>query len=1295
MIEEEIIKQYPSLVARPYLMIKDDFQRKDMQRFWFENTISFLAVLSAAELVKFYKDLKSKVADLGNDEGKKEQKEKYIAIIQSLQENKSLTMVGLEHMALGKWVMMLRETTKTLQEFNAANTIPELVEFYHGKNGKNNAKMIDKFVSIRNDDAHGNPIPEDKLKAELDKRQKIIDSLLDELGFLKNYLLILPEKLEIEGSSQFYICKQFVGNDIVNTKQTFEFAPQLSEVMLINSAMKDERLSLDPLLLYLGIQDDDNNFLGIFSKYSSKDETEAKYLNLDGSATIDLVNFGQDDGIDLMAERQSYSEIYSDPESFQVNLNVEIKFEDSSINIKEESIFALSVDNRKSTDIEVARVVMDIPKHINILEKPVCDDSCSIDISDNQLIIGFDRFEDNQKVDINPIKYLISEQGSYTLDGGRVLYSYYRTLADKESGNLTEEEIEFGGMTIEAKDKNSRDKMIPVVNINKGFVDADGNPIQNVKIGEDFIFKIVVTNIGFSSAKNVMLDLIFPDHINLKQGKETIRLGQLNPFEMRVFKYVLNSHLPNIYTIAMQNILYMDSHSTRYSTRCADEHFIIVRSDLAKEFVYGVKEHIEDLYIDEDEKKNITEMVKSLGEATSVDAQEVYKEAETEAVIRIIRDLVERTADKKELKIVEKIYEEGKRDSKITNTNPRKFLVFSSKDMPFFAINLSKGYEPEFFALRTNIDKRFDKVKVKQAVVREGSYTLDHSIDFSEIKYNEKYGRAFFNQWLNIVLTKFDKEYMTWKALTNKVGQEYGEPITYISGYFSKHYWDDASRESGVNSHYTLIDRGNSQFYYIAFCANATKNFKSIMQEKMKDKKYFTFLNGYISKDKTRLYGSEQLAYYMQRSDSGRATKFPAIMMSVKDDQSMDSMMSKSQELWEYLCLAHSLDLLESDRFSEKVESPRLQEFARQLFEKGSAIKLSEKYGRYGLLEIYSLKEFKPNSSNFRDAMAFIEPTGSGLKVWVKFFEEPNRFGVEILGSHFTVNGPPQERWIYSGIIKSREPEKLEFVLNMILDIADTYKKDRKAIWPNFIQKGMLLNYGQVDVGFFILLKNIIQGKRQYREVLQNFIELNMESELKRTIRNLNELEEKLNYMSPLIVPDNEDGEFKIRLEFEDTIRELYEEKPDFTYLEEGPALFRIYATQVSKGYTGFKKRVASPSGVVYLIVRNVDNKFFQKYHLDIIPKVGNMIEYSVLLNDCKKECMDGESVELRNMFSSLNEKFDNKIEFIIEGNKNKRLRIAYKYKFSDFDIELEAMQRICNEFFTEAVKDIELLCES
>ena len=1278
MIEQEIIKQYPSLVARPYLLIKDDFQRKDMQRFWFENTISFLAVLSAAELVKYYKSLK----------GKEEKSEKDLKTIQELQEHKSLTMVGLEHMALGKWVMMLRETTKTLQEYSVTTTVPELVEFYHGKNGKNNAKTIDKIVSIRNDDAHGNPIPEDKLSAELDKRQKLIDSLLNELTFLSDYQLILPEKLEIEGSKQYYMCKQFIGNDLVNTKQTFEFSPQISEVMLINQTKKDERLSLNPLLLYLGVQDEENDFLGIFSKYSSKDGTEAKYLNLDGSGTIDLVNFGQSSEIDLMSDRQSYNEIYSDPESFQVNLNVEMKFEESSIDItnKEGSSFSLLINNSKSTDIEKAKVVLDIPKNINIVEVPKCDESCSAELVDSQLIIKFDNFEDNQKVEIAPLKYTISEQGSYSLDSGRVLYEYYRTLADKESGQLTEEEILFEGVVIEANDPNSRDKMVPVININKGFVDEDENPIQNVRIGENFIFKVVVTNIGFSSAKNVMIDLVFPDNINLKQGKETITLGQLNPFEVKTFKYVLSSHLPDIYTITMQNVLYTDSQNIRHSTRCADEHFIIVRSDLIKEFMYKVKDHIDDLYIDDEEKENIISMIKTLVEATSIDAEQTYKEAETEAVIKIVRDLVEKTAAKKDLQVVEKIYEEGKRDSKITNSNPRKFLIFSSKEMPFFAINLSKGYEPEFFALSTNIDKRFDKVVLKQAVVKEGSYTLDHSIDFSEIKYDEKYGKDFFAQWLNIILTRFSKEYLTWKELTENIGKVYGGPLKYHSGYFTLEYDKNASNESGVTRHHTFIDRNDSQSYYVSFDCSPSQSFKKIMSEHMEDKSYFTFLSHTSVKDRVRLYNAKNLSYYLQTSDTGRASKYPAISLSIRDEQSMDSMMEKTQELWEYLCLSHSLDLLDNDDFKGQNFIEEMKQFVEALFEKGFALRVNEK--DKNMLDIYPLKYFKPHTATERDCIGFIKKSYSGWQIFLDFFV--NEIDDELADELSLITGNTildKVRWIKLDI---KSIEQLNMLTKTVLKQAEQYNVNKLAIWPSKMQRDMILNHGQTDSGFFIVLKNILSGVNNYKEILEDFKSMALDKELDRTLKRSELFPVDAGYESPLFLEgEDENKVIHINPALEDTLQLLYEEDSSFNYLEEGPALFRIQTKLISQKYEYLSNRTPYNGGMVDNSYK-ANNKFFKVCLFLLNPLKDKKVEFSLVFYDCK-EAVD-ELIE--KTYVELNGKFNNELVFGRSGHKNQHIKVTYIYSFNNFDEELEKMQTICHDFFTEAENGIEKLNE-
>jgi len=186
---KELVKEFPSLIARPYLLIKDDLQKKDMQRFWFENTISFLAVLAGSDLVNWYRELKFKE--------KKTEKDK--EILEKLQNHPSLTNVGLDQMSLGKWVMMLRESTKILKEENVKNLVfPEIVDFYHAN--KENEKIINTLVTIRNNDAHGNPIPQDKLDKELNKRQEMIDKLITNLSFLKDYKLIYPESIEIIGS---------------------------------------------------------------------------------------------------------------------------------------------------------------------------------------------------------------------------------------------------------------------------------------------------------------------------------------------------------------------------------------------------------------------------------------------------------------------------------------------------------------------------------------------------------------------------------------------------------------------------------------------------------------------------------------------------------------------------------------------------------------------------------------------------------------------------------------------------------------------------------------------------------------------------------------------------------------------------------------------------------------------------------------------------------------------------------------------------------------------------------------
>ena len=127
---------------------------------------------------------------------------------------------------------------------------------------------------IRNKDAHGEPIAKDKLKNELDKRQKLINEIVKDLNFIQEYELILPEKLEIEDSQPIYYYKIFKGNETITKKGKFNFSPTLNDVILLDKN-QEEIINLSPYILYLGIEHLDKNFLGIFSSYMNKEQTQA------------------------------------------------------------------------------------------------------------------------------------------------------------------------------------------------------------------------------------------------------------------------------------------------------------------------------------------------------------------------------------------------------------------------------------------------------------------------------------------------------------------------------------------------------------------------------------------------------------------------------------------------------------------------------------------------------------------------------------------------------------------------------------------------------------------------------------------------------------------------------------------------------------------------------------------------------------------------------------------------------------------------------------------------------------
>jgi len=442
-----------------------------------------------------------------------------------------------------------------------------------------------------------------------------------------------------------------------------------------------------------------------------------------------------------------------------------------------------------------------------------------------------------------------------------------------------------------------------------------------------------------------------------------------------------------------------------------------------------------------------------------------------------------------------------------------------------------------------------------------------------------------------------------------------------------------------------------------------------------------------LTKEKTRLYNSKNLSYYFSSTDGERISRLPAVNAYVKDDKSMENMLTHTKELWDHLCLAHSLDLLDSETFKDQKFLDEMKIFVNKLFEKGFALRQNSKNG--DMLDIYPLKHFKPHTATERDCIGFIKKNYSSWQIFLDFFEDnvdDTLSSMLTLISSSTVSD--KVRWIKSDI---QDIEQLEVITKAILSQAEVYQPNKLAIWPEKLQREMILNHGQIDTGFFIILKNILSGKNSYEEILEDFKLMHLDKELDRTLQKCELFEPDAGYESPFDIEGSE--EFRTigcRPYLENTLQRMLEENPKFTYLEEGYALFRIYATQIVKNCKSLPKKAPYNNGNLDKTINKIKSKYFNKCLLTIIPKKGQEIEFSNVFYDFKDEGTE----KVKEKYSSFNQKYNNELVIGRSGTKDKHIKVSYIYKFTDFDTELEKMQQICNEFFTETEKVIESLSD-
>ncbi|MCK5684071.1 hypothetical protein KAJ27_08115 [bacterium] len=1142
------VSKYPSVIARPYyLATKDTPQRKDYQRFLLENTVSFLAVLSVANLISLYESW--------NDDDNN----KYNDDIQKIRET---LKINLERMSLGLWNHTLRETTRILIDYQKDVFSPELLDFYHGPNANKTVDAINKLIEIRNHDAHGNPIAADKLKQELDKRQILLDKVIGEAVFLEKYNLMVMSNFEIKDDKQLYIGKQFI-DDGFSTKsiQTTLNVPT-DEVILLNEK-GSAYILLAPLAFYCLIDDTEIDHVGIFSKFTDRENSSSQYLSLDGHSTINLHQYADENDSSISDKFSILKDIYSDPDNEEVflpNLDASTKLNQKTIDVCDDGFLEISIINKKSIELSNFALSLEFPDTLGDIswDEEIAADRISFSSETNSALIKISEinndFSEKFKFHFSP-----KESGNFTIRTGLASYEYFQKESDRELNKITSDEIEIANLLVEVYDPNSKDKMCPVVNINKKIYgdNADDKSADRIEVGDNFIFDLQLSNIGMGTARKLSLEILFPPEIQLVEGVEKIKIN-INPGESRNFKYHLTTRKAGIYNILVRDLLYHDSLDEKYLTQANDDYRVVVKSNLIKEFGYLLEDSYSDLYISEDEKNKIDTIFLSNDHIT----EQYYLECDHSALIKVMRTLIKKICKRRDFNIRETVYTENKRQIKYTSTPARTAIVFTHSKIPFFAIDITNKDNIVFWSLPTPLAKQNQAIishdisyKLKGAYSTglngdRGNHKLPEMLQYNIVKHDPDFGIKAFSKWINMALSTLEKEFKPWVKLASMVDKHLNATKVHcrfdqIEILLQSHQVRESLIYSSYkNEHIEIRKYYNSRNLYNIVLRGETVFKKGLIE----------FLKNGAPSDIQFLTGCTKGTV-----DGDRIGQFcakckkisinPSFDITLKTEDDYQAAINKVDELLQLFRRGAAYGLLRSDDFSNQIGSQVFIDNYPRLLEYGIAFRPSEDMKS---IEIYSFKYHASGTATTMDCIGFLDKQYSGWRLNINFYGEPEI--TEDLSRQITINPSwyhaSRNRWL---CIDAKTEDDVKNLIDVILLSSHSYASDKNCIWPKFKQKEMLIEYGKRETGFFPLVKEILNGIISYDRILLNFTKQAIEPELDRTLRKMSRYS-SLYRRDDVFIDKGRDAnrEIIIKEQYLQTLMEMRDENPEMNFLEAG-----------------------------------------------------------------------------------------------------------------------------------------------
>ncbi len=735
-----------------------DPQRKDLLRFAFENALGLLGCVLVGDLLDQLEADEAGGGLLAHFSGDEAE-----TLLQPFR------LIGMEQMSLGKWANLTRTLGASLSELKAYTPAePKALSAYSAAKDQ-----IDALVTIRNQDAHGQPIPADQLDAELDRREGLLMEVLSAMQFLQSWRLVRLDRFEIKQGRQVYYGTEYTGEGSSSIEEEIDVEEvPLGEPILIGRKDPSKQIRLMPLAIVATIDGQHDLHFAVFSKELKGDPDFLHYLSARGTSDIRVTDWTSSHGASLETRRHRFQSIFKEPEIRTPRVEAALTVADSRLRVGDDgTVLTLSVANHaESPRLEGLEATIDLPPMLSAGD--IAEDGRRVRLTRDQLQAG--------EIWEEAVPLSAVQQGSASIPPVAIDFSYVRRdeddTADGEASEL------LAGPTMLVTDPNAADPMCPIINVRRTIHSDDGE----IRIGDRFEYRIQLENIGLGAARDVETHVIIPDGLCTIDGPDTVRIHLL-PGESRTFRWSLRAEQPGIYQARICDVVYLDLADRKYATECSEEFRFLVRSDKRRELRFKVRDIVSDLQITTEEQAEIDSLRDAFTDPTmDQDARACFvHEAASDAVVEVARAAVTDAAASRGVSIQEGVFTETKWQAKEhADRGQRTVISFAAAGIPFFAIDITDAQSGQLsfhsFDIPGGSAPPFDMSEAGvYAAKSKTNGPLSVGMQWSTLAGMDKPGISFLKGWVGRCLTRLEREIVPWRTMAESFAQALGGKAVY------------------------------------------------------------------------------------------------------------------------------------------------------------------------------------------------------------------------------------------------------------------------------------------------------------------------------------------------------------------------------------------------------------------------------------------------------------------------------------------------------------------------------------